>query len=648
MVERGIERTKGLLRILSAFCLLVFSSVALAAGEEQEAILDALNIQYIERMGVAMAEGEVVFRYGAMEVRADKVLMEPETGLVRAYSLPGSSVVLTGEGGTVVGDYLEYNIHDRSGYLTYPSAVAPSGVGATYIKAERVRIAPAEQARADQWLHGKYTASSAPDATVMRWESSKFTTCKLSEDQHYLLSSKRMVVVPGKWVISKTPRVYLGGAYLFTYPFDYVARANRRSRNFMPMLGYDSDKELGILSKGTLFWRNGHVDLGVGYWSTGFEWEGKIEQRLAEWISVYVGDKHVYDPDEEEIASRPFWGANMEYAGWTMKVNWSQREQLSVNKRAGRSDYDTTLWRDPEIQLVSPWVGLHIGSFSQYLRAKGGWGRFQETGTRVRTDWIEREAWGVEYYTEYAMKAGEWDIVPFFKGQFWDYNYNDSGDSEHRISIGTMGVRFSSGDFELGTAFQQRRVSGQSAFRRGWDDYDDSDSLYQRIGFRFAPNWTIQVQAIIDMSPDEKSRDLDELGYILTYDNNCCTRWIFTIKDDLSGDDDDWYALSFEITAFPGTAVRIGDKYLSNPFGRPLRLPVRKPRRVTQMEQEAEDIYELEEISVYSGPGTAGTPSMTENSFGANPFQAPGESYAEMLTVDIDSSEPLQPRYRVE
>ncbi len=634
---------------LGAVLWLLWLAPAWAAESDQEAVLDALNIQYIERMGVAVADGEVIFRYGAMEARADKVLIETDSGLVRAYALPGASVVLTSEGNTVVGDYLEYNLHSRSGFMTLPSAMAPSGRGATYIEAERVQITTAQQAHSDQWLRGRYIASSSPDSMVMRWESSKFTTCKLSEDQHYLLTSKHMVVVPGKWVIAKTPRVYLGGAYLFTYPFDYVARASRRNLNFMPMLGYDSDKELGIVSQGTLFWRNGHIDLSVGYWSTGFEWQVKIEQTLTPWLSVYLGDDHVYDPDSETIESRPFWGANMAYAGWTMKVHWSQREQLSVTKRPGTEAYETTLWRAPEIQLNSPWMAVHTGSFSQYLRARGSWGRFQETGTQVQTDWTERQGWGLQYYTEYAMHLGSWDVVPFFNGQFWDYSYDDSSDSNQKISVGTLGVKFSSGDFEMGTALQQRRISGRSAFSRGWDSYSDSDSLYQRVGFRLAPNWTLQVQAIVDMSPNAKSRDLYELGYILTYDNNCCSRWIFTVKDDLSGTDDDWYSLSFELTAFPGTAVRIGDKYLSNPFGRPGGLPVRRPRRVTQMEQEAEALEELGEIRIYNGPGTAGTPSMVENSFGANPFQAPqSSSYAEILTQDVMTSEPLQPSYRVE
>jgi LPS-assembly protein len=165
-------------------------------------------------------------------------------------------------------------------------------------------------------------------------------------------------------------------------------------------------------------------------------------------------------------------------------------------------------------------------------------------------------------------------LSPFFKLDYWNYAYKNDRSDRQIITKGTVGLRASCGIFEMGTAYEQRRVSGSSAFGNGWDRVSDADTFYQRVGIKISPSLRFSAQATIDLT--KHKRELKTVDYILTYNNSCCTRWELTYHDDkLPGDKDNWFTLTFAITAFPDTAFKWGNHSVANPFGRPGKL---KPR----------------------------------------------------------------------
>lgn len=556
------------------------SSCATPTGElikhspdEQPLTLEADDITFDEQKDIAEANGHAVARYLALTLRADRITLQPNANVMKAYAVNGKKVsVKQSSGETIVGDYLEYNINESSGFIDNPQADGPVPRGRFYIHGEQMQSETAENAHAKKWMHKKYLKSSEPDTAIVKWNNSDYTTCP-QEKPHYHLRSKKITMVPGKYIILHKPKFYAGEKYIFTSPFNYLVNEKRKRFAVTIMPNYDGDKGAGLEAKAVYNWGSGLLTLGAAEWTEDiFEYTLRLDQKVTDWMSVYVGDRHHYDDDLEDTKSRPFWGANFSRYGWDMEIGWAQREKRSVVRKPGQEAYDTTLWRDPEFEITTPWASLKLGDFEQYARLKGDWGRFQETGTNRKSydgSFIERYGWGFDYYTDHTFRLGLWTISPFLKANYWNYGYKNDSSDRHIITTATVGYRASCGIFEMGTAFEQRRTSGKSAFGNGWDKKNDVDTLYQRFGFQIAPNWHFAVQAIFDLTEDEE--EWASIGYVLTYDNKDCTKWILTVNDDLTDkNSEDWVTLSFAITAFPDTNYKIGTDTLENPFGRPV------------------------------------------------------------------------------
>lgn len=552
------------------------------------AVLEADAVGFDEQNGMASAEGHAVLRYMGITLRADRISMDTNTNIARAYADEGKRVLIRqGETDNLEGSFLEYHLDDSTGYLEMPDGTSKVLRGAVFVKSKQVEFAPPDIAHEKKWIHGKYLKKTNPDDTVLKWNTASYTTCP-EEKPHYLLRSKKISMLPGRYIVLHRPRVYAGSAYLFTMPFNMLVNQRRKRSTITIMPNYDDDKHAGVEVSSTVSpWEGSKLYMQVGSWAAGItEARVRFDQRVTDWFSVYGGVNRVYDDDLEETKARPFWGAVLAKDDWKMEIGWAEREKKSIVKRAGQSEYETTLWRDPEIKLTTPWVGLHTGSLSQYVRGKGNWGRFQETGTNTaaHTDFIERYGWGIDYYTEYPFRLGAWTISPFIKGDYWNYGYKNDDSDRQIISILTYGFRASQGIFEMGTAFKQRRVSGKTAFRRGWDSYDDEDSLYQRVGFKLSKNLSFAVQGIAEMTRGEP-HVLTSVGYILSYDNNCCTSWSITYNDDCTKDDDNWISVSFAINAFPDATYKFGNHSLENPFSAPVRTR-RNESELTLMERD--------------------------------------------------------------
>lgn len=589
---------------------IVLSSPSIASAKTvSEATLDAESIYYNERTGRTEAQGKAELHYQDIILKAHRLEFDTEANLVMAWGEDGKPLEVQQGASLLTGSYAEYDLNSGLGNLDMPQGQMPAGRGVAYIKGREAETAPVEKAFEDKWFKGKYLKAADDAERAIRWHDVSLTTCRGETHQHYLLKTKRLTVVPGKWVIARRPQVYLEGQYLFTYPFDYVVRGKKQKNSFMPSLNYDSDLGVGLTSGGAFYWNGGQLSLKASWWSkVGLEYAARVDQRLTNWLSIYAETNYLYDKDLEEKKARPHWGALFGAGGWSGKLYWAEREKLSVVKVPGDKAYETTLWRSPDLHVYSPWLGIHTGSFSQYVRLEGMWGRYQESGRfRRGSNWTQRAAWQVSYYTEYPFQVGQWSFVPFFSASYARFYYDDAADSAQHVTQGTLGLIARNGSFEAGLAYVRQRASGRSAM--SWDRYSDSDTLYPRLAFHLSPYWRLQVQGLINMRSSSgggrTSRELKSLGWQLTYDNLCCTRWIFTVIDDLTDRDDNIYGISFEVTAFPESRYALGTQSLPNPFGRPGGLTMRAPRKPSVIEQEGVLLRDQEEIEPYQGLETS-------------------------------------------
>ena len=77
-------------------------------------------------------------------------------------------------------------------------------------------------------VHGR---PGRPDEYLAEWRNVVLTTCAL-DHPHYRIESKTITFVPGRSVVAKRPRLYLGNTYVFTSPMDYVVRIDRRAMKY--------------------------------------------------------------------------------------------------------------------------------------------------------------------------------------------------------------------------------------------------------------------------------------------------------------------------------------------------------------------------------------------------------------------------------
>lgn len=580
------------------------SAVTEAASSEiaikNPMIVEADEISYDEQTAQAVAVGHVAVKYADLLLYADRIILASDGNVIKAYASEGKQIIIKQNGSqTLKGRYLEYHVNESEGKLEAPEAVSQVPYGNVYVKSESLDIADVQSAYEKKWLHGKNLKKTSSDDMAVQWHNVSYTTCPLDKP-HYQLKSKKAVMVPNRFIMLHNPRFYAGSTYILTVPFNMWVHSKKKAQGVVTVSpNYDNDKKVGLVAKTEFFWKTGKVNLEASYWTEGiFEYGARVDQKVTDWLSVYAVADRSYDDDLKDTKNRPRWGALMSYAGWNLEAGWAEREKRSVVRKPGQKEYETTLWRRPDINITSPWAGVHTGILSQYFRLKANYGSYQETGTNLDAhgDFIERYGWGADYYTELPFRLGSVIISPFIKGDYWNYGYKNDTHDRQIISIATYGIRANCGIFELGSAYTQKRVSGHSAFVNGWDANYDTDTFYQRVGVKVGRDLTFSVQGIWDMTGD--INDLSSVGYSLSYDNNCCTRWVLTYNDDVSDQDsNNWVTFSFAINAFPDTQFKVGTHALNNPFGRPGGLPAkRKNASGTLMEREGTELAEENEI----------------------------------------------------
>jgi LPS-assembly protein len=559
-----------------AIVALMFMACPLWALDEDEgaASLNADELSFDEASGIAVAEGNAALKYKGIRMFADKMEMDTVGNVVKAYSVEGKGVTLISGGKVMRGQRAEFDLTTREGALYETSSAVPLSESDqfVYIKGEKMEVSTVAAARRKGWLPKK-TRALSDDEAIGRWEGVSVTTCS-APHPHYRLKAKRLVLIPDEKVVVNSPQVYIGDSLLFTYPFDYRVDLQEHGdgNSFMPKLGYDSDKGIGLGVSGPFYWDRGRLSLSVMGWSDeGLEWSGRIDQELAPWLRIYGETAWEYESSSDRKEYRPSWGFVAENDGWTLDGRWTQREALKEELRAGRT-YKTTLWRMPELSLSSPWWRISSDE-RQYFRMGVQWGRYEETGKGLPE--MERFSWGGELYGKIGRDTGRWE--PFWRFAYRDFSYDVDVNDRQKVTDASVGAVYrSESGFEAGTAYVRRWVDGRSPFALvetdddsdSWDDYDEEELIYQRFGFSLSDTFRLRLTGAYDL---DRSR-MDEIAYQLTYQNNCCYKWILTYRDDRH-DDDDWASLSFQLTAFPDNTVRFSDNELDDPFEEPRDLP---------------------------------------------------------------------------
>jgi LPS-assembly protein len=551
--------------------LLIFSIVGgpLPAGADDatdpsKVQLDADRVLYDESGGTATAEGNVRVSNRDLRLYAPYVEYHADRQRLVAQSTAEGAVSLLVGGKQLYGERVEYDLATRSGVLTNASGK----VDAIYIKGRSIEVVPLEEARRQGWGSSKQMGGSdgAEGEVAARWQGVEMTTCSRPRP-HYRLVSKQVTVIPGKRVIVKTPKIYIGEHLLFAYPFDYVIRMDERARSespILPLVNYDGDKGAGLGLSGPIDWGSGGANLGVMLWSRiDPEIQARFHQSLTSSTEVYAVLNRLYDKDTEDLAWRPEWGLRWGDRGWTGLLRWTQRELYSVERNSGETDR-YVVWRDPEFLLTGPW--RRDLPTNGWWRPFLSWGSYEDA-TTAPGETYRRLGAGLELYVE----PSSWGQVrPFFHVTGWGYGYDDEADDRQGIVDAEMGLRYSLGQVDLMSAFVRRWTSGESPM--GFDAPDDREDVYQELLFTFLrptadTSWKLGLRGAYDLLEEE----FGEFVARLIYDQHCLL-WELVYRDDLKGTDD-WVGVRMEIKAYPQVKAEFGSETLYDPGKRPEGLP---------------------------------------------------------------------------
>lgn len=557
------SRKTGLILFILSLLLVVGTSLPSMAEPSEygddTVYLDADKVIFEEKSGLAVAEGNVRVRSDALRIFAHRVEMDSSEQVLSASSTPGKKVSIMQGDRVLTGDSLSYNMATREGVLRGAVGSSPAGDGRVFFKGREMAVAPVEAARDKGWVSSKGTRGVEEDELVGKMSDVSLTTCG-QKNPHYRLESKSVVYIPGKRIIAKTPKVYIGEHLLFTYPFDYVVPLDPKQKrallsSFFPVVASDSDKGQGIGIGGPYVWDTGKANLNVVWWSDA-GWEGKlaVEQKISDFLTVWGAIERSYEKDSGENTLRPSWGVLHASGGYEASLRWTQREAVSIQKKAGET-YHGILWRSPEFSLLGPWGRTPL--LNAYGRVGVLWGEYEDVHLDANLN-IRRTGAEVHIYSEERQE----DYSSFVNTRYRRYWYDDADSMEQEILDATVGIRWSWGKVDLGTAYVRRWVTGETPML--WDYYSDREELYQWVAFPVGKGLTFSVRGGYDLVDST----LAEMVYAFTLRPGECSRWELTYRDDrLEGDD--WVGLSFFLTAFPDTPISFGKREIYDPFAVP-------------------------------------------------------------------------------
>ncbi len=526
---------------------------------EDRVTLNADRVSFNDETGHALAEGNAVLTYRDISIMAERLDYDADTQKVQAMPMPEQQVLITNGERTIKGDNLVYDLNTREGVLNGANTVVPVGEdgGVLYVYGDEIDVMPWELAQERKLVKG------SPEEYLIEWRNVVLTTCAL-DHPHYRLEAKKIHFIPGKKLVAKRPRVYLGNKYLFTSPLDYVVQLKRRAvtYSFLPYFQRSDSRGIGMGITGSIGWDTGNASVGVAWASkTGWETLLEVEQDLGSNLTLKVGTEHSWDDEWNERVWRPYASLTYAYNGWSSVLKWSKNEYIEDQKDT-KTEFKGRLERSPEFVISSPYFR---SSKYSWMIISAAYGRFRETiyGQEDGPS-IIRYGFGFRNYFEHMIhEHGNVELFSNTQGNVWFY---DSGDADHEMLRSFTGLRYNFGSVELGTAYERQYVWGESAMH--WDQYKKRKRIHQKVKFPVGREVYLGFRGSYDL--DESI--LDEMFYSVQWITDCMV-WGLHYKNDRTSGGDDTIGLSLAIKAFPNSPASLGQKLDVDPFERPSDIP---------------------------------------------------------------------------
>ncbi|MBQ9418845.1 MAG: LPS-assembly protein LptD [Synergistaceae bacterium] len=521
--------------------------------------LNADRVSFNDETGHALAEGNAVLTYNDISIMAERLDYDADTQKVQAMPLPNQQIVLTDGQRTIKGDNLNYDLNTQEGILTGANTAVPVGEsgGVLYVYGDEIDVMPWELAKERKLVHGE------PEEYLIEWSNVVLTTCAL-DHPHYRLEAKKISFVPGKKLVAKRPRIYLGSKYLFTSPLDYVVQLKRRAvtHSFLPYFRRSSTRGAGGGVTGSIGWDTGNASIGVAWASkTGWETLFEVEQDLGSNLYLTAGAEHSWDEAWNERVWRPYASLSYRYNGWNTTLRWSKNEYIEDQKDSS-TEFKGRLERMPEVMISTPYFR---SSKYSWMIITAAYGRFQETIYGVeKGPAITRYGVGFRNYFEHLIHArGNVELFSLTEGSAMFY---DNEDADHEMLRSFTGLRYNFGSVELGTGYERQTVWGESPMH--WDQYKKRERIHQKIRLPLGR----EVYAAVRGSYDLDASLLDEMFYSIQWVTDCMV-WDLHYKNDRTSGGDNTIGLSLAIKAFPNSPASLGQDIEVDPFDRPAEFP---------------------------------------------------------------------------
>ncbi|MBQ6775860.1 MAG: LPS-assembly protein LptD [Synergistaceae bacterium] len=529
------------------------------ANPTERVTLNADRVSFNDETGHALAEGNAVLTYNDISIMAERLDYDADTQKVQAMPLPNQQVVLTDGERVIKGDNLNYDLNTQEGIFRGASTAVPVGEagGVLYVYGSEIDVMPWELAQERKLVHGE------PEDYLIEWSNVVLTTCAL-DHPHYRLEAKKISFIPGRKLVAKRPRVYLGNKYLFTSPLDYVVQLKRRAvtHSFLPYFQRSDSRGTGAGVTGSIGWDTGNASIGVAWASkTGWETMFEVEQDLGSNLYLLAGAEHSWDEAWNERVWRPYASLSYRYNGWDTTLRWTKNEYIEDQKDSS-TEFKGRLERMPEVIISTPFFR---SSKYSWMIISAAYGRFQETIYGVeKGSAVTRYGIGFRNYFEHVIHSK--GNVELFSNSEASAMFYDNEDADHEMFRSFTGLRYNFGSVELGTGYERQSVWGESPMH--WDQYKKRERIHQKVRFPLGR----EVYAAVRGSYDLDESIFDEMFYSLQWVTDCMI-WNLHYKNDRTSGGDDKIGLSLAIRAFPNSPAALGQDLAVDPFDRPADVP---------------------------------------------------------------------------
>jgi len=533
--------------ILFAFAML--HELPALAVDESRVTLDAERVSYDAVSGLATAEGNAVLTHGDTTIRAGRIDYDVTSNTARAFPGPTGWVALESEGRSLLGRSLEYDLNTQEGVFTGVRSTVDIEGGTLFITGGQMQSMPYDLAMERGLIRHRlrnapYHVGIASNVSV--------TTC-IYEHPHYRIVTRSLVIIPGRRVIARRPRLYLGETFIFAHPMDYIVRLDREDgllHNFMPYFEYNSTRGFGVVSRGGFELGRGTASIGLGYWSsTGFEWMAEIEQDIGDsGFFVRGGVDYTWNDAWRERQYSPRIGLHYEHRGWEAALRMGWREYIEEQKDAV-VQYRGRLDRLPEFTLHTPWMRDYTLRNS-HVRLGLSVGRYWERTPTMSNDTIMR--YGLTMQNRITQPVAR--NVTFFANTTYGIWFYDQGDSSYQgTAHGFLGFRYNFGSIQLMSGYERRFVWGSSPML--WDRYSEAERLHQSVRFPLGGEFFFVTRGSYDMNASM----IDQVNYTLQWVTDCM-RWELNFRDDRTSGSDSHVSLRMILNAFPDAPLLFGGR----------------------------------------------------------------------------------------